>query len=129
MDAHFILSCCHTHWCDCCSGRSHICHSLLFQRRTGPASCPSLYPVQLATCKQLPSIIVDLSLYYCCTAHQTLAALLSFVQSAVQEPLDRRAWAYAMLYVNLYGLQLLSYSARSFGHFFGHVLYTCLCRN
>ena len=32
----------------------------------------------------------------------------------VQEPFDRRAWAYAMLYVNLYGPQLL-YSSRKFG--------------
>ena len=28
-------------------------------------------------CEQLPSVIVDLSLYYCCTAHQALAALCS----------------------------------------------------
>ena len=39
------------------------------------------------------------------------------VQRAVQEQFDRRAWAYAMLYVNLYGLQLL-YSERNFGHVF-----------
>ena len=32
----------------------------------------------------------------------------------MQEPFDRRAWAYAMLYVNLYGPQLL-YSSRKFG--------------
>ena len=35
----------------------------------------------------------------------------------MQEPFDRRAWAYAMLYVNLYGPQLL-YSARIFGQVF-----------
>ena len=74
-------------------------------------------------CEQLPSVLVDLSLYYCCTAHQALAALLSLcVQRAVQEPFDRRALAYAMLYVNLYGPQLL-YSARNFGHVFLCVLY------
>ena len=39
------------------------------------------------------------------------------VQRAVQEPFDRRAWAYAMLYVNLYGPQLL-YSVRKFGQVF-----------
>ena len=51
--------------------------------------------------------------------HQALAALRSLCTEAraVQEPLDRRAWAYAMLYVNLYGLQLL-YSARKFGQVF-----------
>ena len=27
--------------------------------------------------EQLPSVIVDISLYYCCTAHQALAALRS----------------------------------------------------
>ena len=32
---------------------------------------------------------------------------------AVEEPFDRRAWAYAMLYMNLYGLQLL-YSSHKF---------------
>ena len=32
----------------------------------------------------------------------------------MQEPFDRRAWAYAMLYLNLYGPQLL-YSSRKFG--------------
>ena len=25
-------------------------------------------------CEQLPSVLVDLSLYYCCTVHQALAA-------------------------------------------------------
>ena len=35
----------------------------------------------------------------------------------MQEPFDRRAWAYAMLYVNLYGPQLL-YSARNSDRFF-----------
>ena len=35
----------------------------------------------------------------------------------MQEPFDRRAWAYAMLYVNLYGPQLL-YSACKFGQVF-----------
>ena len=28
-------------------------------------------------CKQLLSVLVDLSLYYCCTVHQALDALLS----------------------------------------------------
>ena len=28
-------------------------------------------------CEQLPSVLVDPCLYYCCTAHQALAALLS----------------------------------------------------
>ena len=46
----------------------------------------------------------------------------------MQEPFDRRAWAYAMLYVNLYGPQLL-YSARIFEQVFltrtVHV-YTCV---
>ena len=52
---------------------------------------------------QLPSVIVDLSLYYCCTAHQALAALLSLcVQRAVQEPFDRCAWVYAICYTNTY---------------------------
>ena len=67
--------------------------------------------------ERLPSVLVDPCLYYCCTTHQALAALRSCVQRAVQEPLDRRGRAYAMLYVNLYGPQLL-YSSRKFGQVF-----------
>ena len=64
--------------------------------------------------EHLPSVLVDPCLYYCCTAHQ---AFILCVQRAVQEPFDRRAWVYTMLYVNLYGPQLL-YSARKFGQVF-----------
>ena len=68
--------------------------------------------------EQLPSVLVDPCLYYCCTTHQALAALRSFfvcVQRAVQEPFDRCAWAYAMLYVseftyNLWTAATLLYS-------------------
>ena len=56
--------------------------------------------------ERLPSVLVD--------------PFVLCARRAVQEPLDRRAWAYAMLYVNLYGPQLL-YSSRKFGQ----VILTC----
>ena len=62
--------------------------------------------------EQLPSVLVDPCLYYCCTAHQALAALCSegcarTVQST----------CVGVRNVNLYGLQLL-YSARKFEQVF-----------
>ena len=64
--------------------------------------------------ERLPSILVDPCLYHCCTTHQ---AFVLCAQRAVQEPFDRRAWVYAMLYVNLHGPQLL-YSTRKFRQVF-----------
>ena len=47
----------------------------------------------------------------------------------MQEPFNRLAWAYAMLYVNLYGTQLL-YSSRKFGQFFlMYTVYELFCVN
>ena len=74
--------------------------------------------------KRLLSVLVDPCLYYCCTAHQALAALRSLcTQRAVQEQFDRCAWAYTMLYVNLYEPQLL-YSSCMFRYvFLVHTVY------
>ena len=69
---------------------------------------------KVGTLHELPSVLIDPCLYYCCTMHQALAALRSL---CTEEPLDRHAWAYAMLYMNLYGPQLL-YSACKFGQVF-----------
>ena len=64
-------------------------------------------------CEQLPSVIVDLSLHYCCTAHQALAALRSLCTEGSIDVCGRMQ----CLHVNSYGPQLL-YSARNFGHVF-----------
>ena len=52
---------------------------------------------------QLPSVIVDLSLYYYCTTHQALAVLLSLCTECCARTVRSMCMAYAMLYVNLYG--------------------------
>ena len=68
--------------------------------------------------EQLLSVLVDLSLYYCCTAHQALAVLRSLCTEGCARTIRSTCMGVCnMLYVNLYGPQLL-YSVRKFGHFF-----------
>ena len=66
--------------------------------------------------EQLPSVTVDLSLYYCCTARQALAALRSLcTEGCVRTVPSTCVGVCNVIYMDCsYAL----YSARNFGHFF-----------
>ena len=73
---------------------------------------------------KLPSILVDPCLYYCCTAHQALAALRSLcTEGCVRTNVHGRTQCYVLIYMDHSYSTLRASSDR----FFWHVLYMCTC--
>ena len=80
----------------------------------------------LHVCEQLPSVIVDPCLYYCCTAHYALAALCSLCTEGCARTVQLTCVGERNVireFTYVYAPQLL-YSARNFGHIFLKDMYT-----